>query len=178
MSAGRLILFAMLVLAAWLALFGDKTPSEHDLAEVVAPAAGRDRQAVIDGVLSGQTTSNREVAALIPRRQLIPADDRQDGRHLRDLFPSLSWTASSPMPEGSANPPPPMAPPLAFVYLGKKLEAGQWEVYLGRGDEVFIVREGMSLDGSYRVKSIAPPTLTLIYLPLKQLQTIPIGGSP
>ena len=43
---------------------------------------------------------------------------------------------------------------------------------------MFIVREGMSLDGSYRVKSIAPPTLTLIYLPLKQLQTIPIGGSP
>jgi hypothetical protein len=37
-----------------------------------------------------------------------------------------------------------MAPPLPFAYLGKKLEGGQWEVYLGRGEEVlFIVREGM-----------------------------------
>jgi hypothetical protein len=67
-----------------------------------------------------------------------------------------------------------MAPPVPFVYLGKKLEGGQWEVYLGRGEEVLIVREGMALDGTYQVKSINPPTLTLLYLPLKQSQTIPL----
>jgi hypothetical protein len=42
---------------------------------------------------------------------------------------------------------------------------------------VLIVREGMDLDGTYQVKSIKPPTLTLVYLPLKQSQTISIGGS-
>ena len=73
---------------------------------------------------------------------------------------------------------PAMAPPLPFVYLGKKLEDGRWEAYLGHGEQVFIVREGMTLAGTYKVRKIAPPTLTLIYLPLQKLQTIPIGGSP
>ena len=70
-----------------------------------------------------------------------------------------------------------MAPPIPFVYLGKKLESGQWEVYLGRGEEVFIAREGATLAGSYRVQGITPSALNLLYLPLKQLQTIPIGGA-
>jgi hypothetical protein len=35
----------------------------------------------------------------------------------------------------------------------------------------------MALGSTYQVKSINPPTLTLEYLPLKQSQTISIGGS-
>ena len=58
----------------------------------------------------------------------------------------------------------------------KKFEEGQWEAYLGSGEDVFIAREGMTLAGIYRVRSIQPPTMTLMYLPLKQSQTIAIGG--
>lgn len=177
MNARRLILFGSLVVAAWLALFGDKTPS--DPTAVVAVAVDRRRA---DGRSLPATASAEEkvlkleVAALIPRAQLIPS--AADGHAYRDLFAPLSWAPPPPRPERSANPPPAMAPPLPFVYLGKKLEAGQWEAYLGNGEQVFIVREGMTLAGIYKVKAVRPPTLTLIYLPLKQSQTIPIGGSP
>ena len=191
MSARRLILLALLVLAAWLALFGDKTPNDRNDSEVVAALPARtaggwsddasnvrraDRPPPGSRALPGPASASLEVAALIPRQQLISA--AADGHQSRDLFPPLSWTPPPPLPEKSASPPLPMAPPVPFVYLGKKMEGGQWEAYLGVGEQVFIVREGMTLAGTYKVKAVSPPTLTLIYLPLKQSQTIPIGESP
>jgi hypothetical protein len=56
-------------------------------------------------------------------------------------------------------PPPPAGP--ALSYLGKRQDEQGWQVYLGRGDQTLIVREGDTVEGSYRVESIRPPTLTL-----------------
>jgi hypothetical protein len=189
MSPRRLVLLSLLIVAMWLALFGDKTPSEPATGEVVeaaVPAGGRAasepsspparevRQAAAASV-GGKRPATLEVAALIPRDELIP--EAGAGQEHPDLFPALSWTPPPPKPPPLAKPPPPMAPPVPFTFLGKKLEGGQWEVYLGRGEELLIVREGMKLEGIYQVKNISPPTLTLVYLPLKQSQTISIGGA-
>lgn len=190
MNGRRLILLSLLAVAAYLALFGDNTPYDTPSADVVQSVSTRgtagsrpaeDTRALAEGRLAvsrplvGNATSTLEVVALIPRAKLIPATIQdQEGR---DLFPSLSWTPLPPKPETPSKPPPPMAPPIPYVHLGKKQESGQWEAYLGRGEEVFIVREGMTLEGLYWVKTINPPTLTLVYLPLKQLQTISIGGT-
>lgn len=188
MNGRRLLLSSLLVLAAYLALFGDKTPSERSPAEVVQAVPARDKSGSGTSASApaesrpaaskrpaGKAASTLEVAALIPRETLIPAPGDDQGA--RDLFHALSWTPPPPPPPPPAKPAPPMAPPVPFVYLGKKLEGGQWEAYLGRGEEVFIVREGMALGSTYQVTSINPPTLTLEYLPLKQSQTISIGGS-
>ncbi len=188
MNGRRLVLWSLLLLAGWLALFGDRTPHDAPSGEVVqaalpragsgagvaarAPAATRP---VGSGVAASKGSASPEVAALIARDQLIAT--AIDDRVSRDLFPSLSWLPPPPKPEKPAKPPPPMAPPIPFVYLGKKLESGQWEVYLSRGEEVFIAREGVTLAGIYRVQGINPSTLTLVYLPLKQSQTIFIGGA-
>jgi hypothetical protein len=71
-----------------------------------------------------------------------------------------------------------MAPPLPFVYVGKKQEGSSWEVYLVRGEQTFIAREGQAIDGQYMVERIAPPVLTLTYVPLRQAQSLPIGEGP
>lgn len=186
MNGRRLLLSSLLVLAAYLALFGDKTPGERSPAEVVQAVPARDKggsgtnasapgRPAASKRPAGKVASTLEVAALIPRETLIPAPGDDPGA--RDLFHALNWAPPPPPPPPPAKPPPPMAPPLPYVYLGKKLEDGHWEVYLGRSEEVLIVREGMALDGTYQVKSINPPTLTLVYLPLKQSQSISIGGS-
>ncbi len=196
-GARRVLLFSLLAVAAWLAFFGDKTPSDKGAADVVQPAATPAAGAVArvgsgaSGVLprtlpaarpaapSGRVVHGLEVAALTPREELIPAlDEKREGG---DLFPALSWNPPPPKPEKPSKPPkppPPVAPPLPFVYLGKKLEGGQWEAYLGRGEEVFIAREGAMLAGDYQVTSVRPPSLTLLYLPLKQSQNLSIGESP
>ena len=68
-----------------------------------------------------------------------------------------------------------MAPPLPFIYLGKVAADGAWEVFLARGDKTYIVRDNTVIDGAYRVEAIAPPVMTLTYLPLNQVQQLNIG---
>lgn len=190
MDRRRLLLFGLLGIAAWLAFFGDRTPEDRASSGIVQPAmparAGRGSAALPAPQASAGTPAGRagqgagqdlpvpEVAALIPRDQLIPGRAGNDPE--RDLFPSLNWVPPPVVPAMPDKPPPPMAPPLPFVYLGKKFESGQWEIYLGRGEDVFIAREGVTIDGQYRVKGISPPRATLVYLPLKQVQTMDIGG--
>jgi hypothetical protein len=96
------------------------------------------------------------------------------------VFASQTWTPPPPPPLPPPKPPPPApptAPPLPFTYLGKKLEEGAWEVYLARGEQTFIVRPQTVIEGAYRVEAIKPPTLSVLYLPLNQMQTLPIGGT-
>jgi hypothetical protein len=92
------------------------------------------------------------------------------------VFQAAAWTAP-PQIVASAVPPAPVAPPLPFIALGKKLEDGEWEVFLGRGDQVLLVREGQSIDTQYRVDQIQPPILSLTYLPLNKAQTLSIGDA-
>jgi hypothetical protein len=93
------------------------------------------------------------------------------------LFDSQTWDPPPPPPPKPGPPPPPVAPPLPYVVIGKKLEDLAWEVYLTRGEQTFIAREKLVLEGQYRVDSIKPPTMTLTYLPLNQTQTLTIGGN-
>ena len=44
-----------------------------------------------------------------------------------------------------------------------------------RGDKTLIVKTGDIVDGVYRVDAIAPPVMTLTYLPLNQMQQMNIG---
>jgi hypothetical protein len=92
----------------------------------------------------------------------------------RDLFSARSWNPPPPAPPAQ-EPAAPVAPPLPYAFLGKKLEAGSWEIYLSKGEQTVIVREGEIVDGAWRVDKIAPPSMALTYLPLGQVQTLPIG---
>ena len=184
------VLLGLLVAAAWLALFGDKTPHDTPGSDVVPATATRGERSparlrapaearpAAMKLAAGQAPASPEVMPLLARDQLIPvvAHDRPG----RDLFPALSWQpppARAEQPARPVKPLPPVAPPVPFVYLGKKLESGQWEAYLGQGENVYIARAGMTLGGMYQVEAIDPPTLRLLYLPLKQSQTLSIGGA-
>jgi hypothetical protein len=92
-----------------------------------------------------------------------------------DPFARQDWTPPPPPPAPAPPPPPPAAPPLPFTYIGKSVGDGAWEVYLARGDRTYLVREQTVIDGTWRVESIAPPVMTLAYLPLNQLVQLNIG---
>jgi hypothetical protein len=91
------------------------------------------------------------------------------------LFGSRDFTPPPP-PAPPAPAAPAGPPPLPYSYLGKMLGDGQWQVFLGRGAEALVAREGMVIDGRYRVERVAPPVLTLTYLPLNQQQQLDIGS--
>jgi hypothetical protein len=114
------------------------------------------------------------ILRLVPRDQLI-ADDEADDKS----FLSQNWNPPPPPPpppQPAGPPPPPTAPPLPFTVIGKAQSNTGWEAYLSRNDQVYVVRAGDVLDGTYRVDAVAPPMLTLTYLPMNQVQQLNIGA--
>lgn len=182
MNPRHLAMGAALLVAAGLALFGDKTPDtgvaeavERKPARVTAAAAAAPAPSAQDKTAAKAAPA---ILRLVPRATLIGQDDEALGGSA-DVFGRRDWTPPPP-PQAAqsvapAPPPPPMAPPLPFTYLGKAAEGGRWEVFLAMGDKTYVVRDKMVIDGTYRVDAIAPPNLTLTYLPLNQVQQLNIG---
>ncbi len=187
------ILALALVGAALLVVFGDRSPA-GDIAEpverpaakaaLVRTAASVPASAPVPAVpapKAGDAPAGQPVLALVPRDVLIGDGDAAfgQGQNGAGPFAHQDWTPPPPPPpppQPAPPPPPPTAPPLPFTFIGKSVGDGAWEVYLARGDRTYVVREkGAVIDGTYRVESIAPPVLTLTYLPLNQVQQLNIG---
>jgi len=117
---------------------------------------------------AAKATNELEVLPLASRAAYAAADGNA-------FLPQLP--PPPPPPPPAPPPPPPSAPPPPFTYVGKKLEDGHWEVYLGTADATLVARAGQALDPQYRVVSITPPTMVLLYLPMNEKQTLQIGPS-
>jgi hypothetical protein len=199
------ILGLALASAALLAAFGDKTPAggiaepaertPAQAAPVRTPAPAPARPSTPAAVATAAPAASaaqadktghadgtsQPVLALVPRDVLIGDGETAFGQGQKDAgpFAHQDWTPPPPPPpppQPAPPPPPPTAPPLPFTFIGKSVADGAWEVYLVRGDRTYVVREkGFVIDGTYRVDAIAPPVLTLTYLPLNQVQQLNIG---
>ncbi|MFC3110106.1 hypothetical protein ACFQAT_24705 [Undibacterium arcticum] len=187
MTRRHLLLAAAVLIAAWLAFFGDKTPA-GDIAEPVtrraaaaAAAAAATAAHAVAGTDIGSSNNPRPgatgaapvILALQARDSLIGGARHVDQAHA--LFGDQSWMPPPQRQSQLLKPLAPSAPALPFSYLGKKIEDGKWEVYIARGEQTFIVSAGSVVDGSYRVDAITPPTLFLTFLPLNQVQMLTIG---
>jgi hypothetical protein len=128
---------------------------------------------------SGVPSSVVSIAALRARAEPVGATGGDSRRQLFGTLP-LAPPLPSAAPAGTDIPPlpsAPSAPDMPFTYVGKQAADGRWEVYLARGDETLIVREQTIIDGTYQIETIAPPTLTLVYLPTRLVQTLDIGSA-
>lgn len=190
MKPRHLLMGVALVGAAALVLFGDRTPKETVAEAVerkparsapgaVTPAATAAAPARAATTASGQAASGpAAILRLVPRDELIGAVGEGSFKSKDGVFGGQSWDPPPPPPppeNRNQAPPAPTAPPLPFQFLGKAAADGQWEVYLGRGEQTYVVRKGSQIDGAYRVDNIAPPTLTITYLPMNQVQQLQIG---
>ncbi len=106
--------------------------------------------------------------AIAPRSAFAREKFPEDGT---DLFPARSWRPASPSAE-AVTPAAPVAPPLPYVYTGRMEEQGHTVLFLSRQQRVLLVREGETLDGTYRVDRITPWSVEFTYLPLKQKQSL------
>lgn len=178
MNKRVLALLAVAVAVGALLLFDRGTPD----AGVVEPVERHVPKAAAAGAPAKPGAPEPAILKLIPRAELIGADDEAMGSGSA-LFGTQSWNPPPPPPPPKASafvgppppPPPPTAPPLPFTFLGKAREGAVWEVYLARGDKLYVVKIKDNIDSVYRVDSIAPPMMTFTYLPLNQQQTLNIG---
>ncbi|KVC49702.1 hypothetical protein WS58_06630 [Burkholderia pseudomultivorans] len=112
-----------------------------------------------------------------PRERLaaLRAPVSLDAAH--DPFTASSWLPPPPVvpPPPETRPAPPTAPPVPFVYLGQQdPKAAKPQVFLGNGDQLLIVSPGDVIGSQYRVESVTESNVVLTYLPLNQLQMVPI----
>jgi hypothetical protein len=188
MKPRHLALGAALAAAALLVLFGDRSPDAGVAeaverapaarpASAVAPAAAviAASAAVREPAAASAAGSAPRILALVPREVLIGDSDEQFRQAENGVFGRQDWTPPPPPPVAPPPPPPPSAPPLPFTFIGKSVADGAWEIYLARGDRTYVVRDKTVIDGTYRVDAIAPPVLTLTYLPLNTVQQLNIG---
>ena len=170
MTPRHYLLLAGVLGAGALLLFGERQPVA-EVAEAVERAVAPARHSA-----ARPEAAQPAILALLPRSEVAGEDGDTFGG-ADGVFQSQNWTPPPPkmVAVAAPPPPPPMAPPLPFVYLGKAAADGAWEVFLSRANKTYIVRTNTVIDGAYKVVAIAPPMMTINYLPLNQVQQLNIG---
>jgi Cohesin domain len=85
-----------------------------------------------------------------------------------------------PRPKAATEPPPPppeVAPPVPYRFAGKVLRGSQEEVLVSKGEFVFPVKVGDTLDGVYKVESIGNDRIEVVYLPLGSKDRITVSSA-
>lgn len=97
-----------------------------------------------------------------------------------DLFTAHSWyVPPPPRPVVKPKPVAPTAPPMPFAWVGTYAQDDTATTYfLTRGDAIYDVRIGDTLDRTYRLDAEADGQLSLTYLPLQLQQTLSYTGGP
>ena len=117
----------------------------------------------------------------------LPWNPLESGAVATDIFAATTWQvapAPAPAPSGvaaapqkPAMPSPSTAPPPPFRYIGLYGDIESQLVMLVKGDRLFRVAVGDTVENVYRVERVTGSTVELMYLPLKISQPLTLGGT-
>ena len=168
-------LTAIAALVAGYVVFGPKDTGSVEPARTSSSAAARAAHAAAASPLS----------VPVAHTLLMLAQRVVEQSSAASLFAAHSWYTPPPPPP----PPPPAAavetarvaptaPPLPFQFIGSYTPNGQAPVFfLTRGDRVYDVHIGDTLDDTYSIDSFANGQLLLTYKPLNIQQQLLAGVS-
>src|SRR6267378_3151867 len=151
------VLIALLVGAAvWVAI-DLRGPAAPTSAKAPAPGASGDPEQV-----AARASEAKQPG--IPTRSTL-------GKFAADPFSTQSWLPRR-KPAVVSEPPPAAAPPLPYRFAGQFYRESGVELYVARGEEIFPVKEGDTLDGQYKVDSVNATEVTFVHLPSGTRQTL------
>jgi Cohesin domain len=151
------VLIALLAgAAAWVAI-DLRGPAAPTSVKAPAPGASRDSEHA-----AAPASEAKEPG--IPARSTL-------GRIAADPFSSQSWLPRR-KPAVVSEPPPVVVPPLPYRFAGQFHRESGIEVYVARGEEIFPVKEGDTLDGLYKIDSVSATEVGFVHLPSGTRQTI------
>jgi hypothetical protein len=112
----------------------------------------------------------------------VSSDNSLQFPERRGLAKARGELFGSPPPPPKAAPvvvaaPTPVAPPVPYRFAGKVRKGAEEEVLLSKGDLVFAIKVGDTLDGMYRVESIGADRIELLYLPLGTTDRIIVSST-
>src|SRR5204863_31583 len=151
------VLIALLAgAAAWVAI---------DLRRPAAPTSAK-------APASGAPQDPEHVAASASEAKQpgIPARSAL-GRIAADPFSAQAWLPRR-KPAVVSEPPVAVVPPLPYRFAGQFHRDSGIEVYVARGEEIFPVKEGDTLDGQYKVDSVSATEVSFVHIPSGTRQTL------
>lgn len=169
----------LLAVAAAVGIYILVSSPDQTVAPVAVTASHTDRQAASVPIAASVA---RPAAAEHGNLFSRIAHRVSESKAVEALFHAQSWYVAPPPPPPApvvvVVPPPPTAPPLPFTVMGSYTRPGDATVYfLTRGDRVFDVHIGDTIDNIYSVDAEANGELVLTYKPLNIKQTLSVGGS-
>ena len=154
----------MIGAAATAALLAPQKPAEVSVPQRAAtsgapPKAPAPKQ---------QQASPSDPLAALPSRDMIgrPAADPFAARSSQPPAPKKSAKAPPAVEVAPEPPPPPQPPPMPYRVAGRVTQQGVPHIVLAKGDRVYPVRTGDTLEDGYRVEAIDARSVTLVYTPL------------
>ena len=69
-----------------------------------------------------------------------------------------------------------VAPPMPYRFAGRVRKGGEEEFLLSKGELVFPVKEGDTIDGTYKVVAVKPDGIELVYIPLGTTERIMVSS--
>ena len=175
--AAVLILVAAYALYSWLRPSDEATPAP-DTTSAALPAA-RPAKA---GARKGPVLLAQSLDPTL-RFDLLQSSEEVSYKGVgRDIFQNQPEPAPIPQPKepvidpGPAKPPPPPPIPLKFYgYSGNK--SGPKQVFLSKGDDIFIAKEGQIIDRRYKILKIGPTSIEVEDVLNNNRQTLPLAAS-
>jgi hypothetical protein len=155
------------LLAAWLA------PDQDG--GVVGPAAATTRESAPSVPVPDAPASAPEELQIHPR---VADDD------MGNVFAKQSWAPEAPkkmMQEQAPQPQQAAAssgpPALPFQFVGRFTDEGKTAWFLQIDGQNIVARPGEKVNDDYMLDSVNGGTMTFIYLPLHQKQTLAVGDT-
>ncbi len=151
------------------------TTGETSQENAVGPAFGGHQAAKVSGLAALDPTLHPEI--------MRQAESLEYTGHGRNIFSQFSAPPEIPKPIApirqaavdTGPPPPPPPPPINLGFYGYAAEkTGQKQVFLLKGDDIFIASEGDVVDRRYRVVKINPVSVQVEDIPYHNTQTLPL----
>jgi hypothetical protein len=151
------------------------TSGETSQENTAAPAYGGHQAAKVSGLAALDPTLHPEV--------MRQAESLEYTGHGRNIFSQFSAPPEIPKPIApirqaavdTGPPPPPPPPPINLGFYGYAAEkTGQKQVFLLKGDDIFIASEGDVVDRRYRVVKINAVSVQVEDIPYHNTQTLPL----
>ncbi len=179
--AAGLLLVAAFLLYNWMHSSDDAAATA-----TAAPAASAPSGAAPKAVKAGAHKAGPVVLAqsLDPTLRLDLLKSSEDVTYKgsgRDIFSSQPPPPEIPKvtkPVITAPPPPPPPPPIPLKFYGfSGNKSGPKQVFLSKGDDIFIAKEGQVIDRRYKILKIGPNAVEVEDVLTNNRQTLPLTAS-
>lgn len=100
----------------------------------------------------------------------------------RDIFQNQPEPVAIPQPVAkvidTGPPPPPPPPPIPLKFYGfSSRKNGAKEVFLSKGEDIFVAKEGQVIDRRYKIIKIGPNSVEVEDVLTNNRQTLPLAAS-